>query len=136
MKRSNAVYLLINDCLLLFLETYMMVSICFPLVEMVAANCPMNGNSGEPYRLNFASLGCRNGPERSSLYVLAKMELASSPKSTFMVCRCPLIVMAAKVLGYSFRSFVKFCCDTLFVSFTWRSTDSQTFPKCPFLLKR
>ena len=51
-----------------------------------------------------------------------------------MVCCCPLILMVTISLGYSFWSFVKLWCDTLFVYFTWRSTDSQTSPKCPFLL--
>ena len=66
MERSNAVYLLINDCVLRFLVTYMMVLICFLLTVMVAANCPMSGNSDELYVLSFASLGYRNGLGRSS----------------------------------------------------------------------
>ena len=66
MERSNAVYFLINDCVLRFLVTYMLLLICFLLIVMVAANCPMSGNSDELYGLSFASLGCRNGLERSS----------------------------------------------------------------------
>ena len=60
MERSNAVYLHISD-FSDFLVAYMMVSLCFPLAEMVAVNCPMSCNSGEPYGLSFASLGCRTG---------------------------------------------------------------------------
>ena len=66
MERSNAVYLLINDCVLRSLVTYMMVLIYFLLAVMVAANCPMSGNSDELYGFSFASLGCRNGLGRSS----------------------------------------------------------------------
>ena len=114
----------------------MMVLLCFLLAEMVTANCPMSGNSSEPYGLNFASLGYRTGLERSSWYVFAKMMLASVPESIFMVCCYLLILMFTIVLGHSFQSFVNFSCNTLFVSFTWGSTDLQTFPKCPFLVQR
>ena len=54
-------YLLINDCVLWFLETCMVVLICFSLVEMVAASCPMKGNSIELYVLSFVSHGFRTG---------------------------------------------------------------------------
>ena len=73
--------------------------------------------------------------EQSSWYVFAEMMLASAPESTFMVCCCPLILMFTIMLRYSFQSFVKFPCDTLFVFLTWSSTDLQIFPKCLFLLQ-
>ena len=66
MERSNAVYFFITDCVLWFLVTYMMVSLWFLLAEVVAVNCPMSGNSGEPYGLSFALLSCRTGLEQSS----------------------------------------------------------------------
>ena len=67
-------YFLINNCVPWFLETCMMVLICFSLVEMVTASCPMSGNSSKLYILSFVSLGFRT---RCSRYVLAKMMLAS-----------------------------------------------------------
>ena len=97
--------------------------------------CKTSGNSGEPYGLSFALLGCRTSLQWSSWYLLAKMMLASAPEPTFMVYRCPLILVVTIVLGYSCQSFAKFLCDTLFGSFNWRSTDPQTFPKCTFCYK-
>ena len=91
----------------------MMVLLCFLLAEMVAANCPMSGNSSEPYGLSFASLGYRTGLEQSSWYVFAKMMLASVPESIFMACCYLLILMFTIVLGHSFQSFVKFSCNTV-----------------------
>ena len=136
MERSNAMHLLISNCRLCFLVTCIMVWICFPLAEMVSANYPMTHNSAGLCGLSFVSPGWRNGLKRRSWYALVEMMLGSAPESTFIVCYCPLILMVTIVLGYSLWSFVKFWWDTLLVSFTWRSTDAQTFPKCPFLLQR
>ena len=105
MERSNAMYLLPNDCVLQFLVTYLMVLIWFLLVEMVAVNCLTSGNSGELWDLNFASLGCRTCLKRRSWHVFSEMMLASAPESTFMVCCCPLILMV--------RAFISIFCDVL-----------------------